>query len=215
MRNHNTRMATVDDHGPCADTSVYKPAIMHNDFLILTLKAQAPSCTWACGPWGPSIARRPCPQRVSVVCMCLWCMHFLNIWLVPPRPLWLGGPYFLPVCRANPNLKYNPSNLIFTTMSMIHSQYGPKYALKHGSLCVHHSSVMHVLSLHQTYRQPRYHTSHMSSFRHVTTKADWHNKHMLQKYLPIECILPCQCTNKCVTSTLTLLNTQGSTTSNI
>ncbi|KAI0090889.1 hypothetical protein BDY19DRAFT_1035754 [Irpex rosettiformis] len=25
--------------------------------------AQAPSWTWVCGPWGPSIARRPCPYR--------------------------------------------------------------------------------------------------------------------------------------------------------
>ncbi|KAI6003831.1 hypothetical protein EDD15DRAFT_2220506, partial [Pisolithus albus] len=31
--------------------------------------AQAPSWIRVCGPWGPSIARRPCPQRVPVVCM--------------------------------------------------------------------------------------------------------------------------------------------------
>ena len=31
--------------------------------------AQVPSWLWVCGPWGPSIARRPCPQRVPVVCM--------------------------------------------------------------------------------------------------------------------------------------------------
>ncbi|ETW83682.1 hypothetical protein HETIRDRAFT_47915 [Heterobasidion irregulare TC 32-1] len=29
-----------------------------------------PSGTWVRGPWGPSIARRPCPQRVPAVCMC-------------------------------------------------------------------------------------------------------------------------------------------------
>ncbi|TFK44981.1 hypothetical protein BDQ12DRAFT_742660 [Crucibulum laeve] len=31
--------------------------------------AQAPSCNRVCGPWRSSIARRPCPQRVSAACM--------------------------------------------------------------------------------------------------------------------------------------------------
>ncbi|KAI6038339.1 hypothetical protein EDC04DRAFT_1990595 [Pisolithus marmoratus] len=31
--------------------------------------ARAPSWIWVRGPWGSSIARRPCPQRVPAVCM--------------------------------------------------------------------------------------------------------------------------------------------------
>ncbi|ETW79059.1 hypothetical protein HETIRDRAFT_50487, partial [Heterobasidion irregulare TC 32-1] len=63
----------------------------------------APSRTWACGLWGLSIVRRPCPQRVSMICMCL-CVHALSQYFARPTSATLAGwaSVLLPL-SSNPN----------------------------------------------------------------------------------------------------------------
>ncbi|KAI0682573.1 hypothetical protein BC835DRAFT_1399179 [Cytidiella melzeri] len=64
--------------------------------------AQAPSRTWDCGPWRPSIARRPCPQREFAVCMGFGSCT-VSIFSCPASALGLGGPSFLFQRGPNPN----------------------------------------------------------------------------------------------------------------
>ncbi|KAH8075860.1 hypothetical protein BXZ70DRAFT_963597, partial [Cristinia sonorae] len=65
--------------------------------------AQAPSRTWVCGPWGSSIARRPCPQRKPAVCTGSGSCT-VSIFSCPASALGLGRPFFFSVLRcANPN----------------------------------------------------------------------------------------------------------------
>ncbi|KAH9892727.1 hypothetical protein C8Q73DRAFT_699239 [Cubamyces lactineus] len=55
--------------------------------------ARAPSRTWVRGPWGPLIARRPCPQGDPAVCMGFGSCT-VQIFSCPASALGLGGPFF-------------------------------------------------------------------------------------------------------------------------
>ncbi|EKM55192.1 uncharacterized protein PHACADRAFT_71118, partial [Phanerochaete carnosa HHB-10118-sp] len=55
--------------------------------------AQAPSYTWVCGPWGPLIARRPCPQGGPAVCTGFGSCT-VSIFPCPASALGLGRPFF-------------------------------------------------------------------------------------------------------------------------
>ena len=59
--------------------------------LILTLMARAPSCTRVRGPWGPLIARRPCPQGDLAVCTGFGSCT-VSIFPCPASALGLGRP---------------------------------------------------------------------------------------------------------------------------
>ncbi|KAI0333848.1 hypothetical protein GY45DRAFT_187449 [Cubamyces sp. BRFM 1775] len=69
--------------------------------------ARAPSCTWVRGPWGPLIARRPCPQGDLAVCMGFGSCT-VPIFSCPASALGLGGPFFLSVRCSNPNPMTTP-----------------------------------------------------------------------------------------------------------
>ena len=70
-----------------------------SEHLILTLMAQAPSSTRVCGPWGPLIARRPCPQGDPAVCTGFGSCT-VSIFPCPVSALGLGRPIFFFGSRA-------------------------------------------------------------------------------------------------------------------
>ncbi|KAI0705032.1 hypothetical protein C8T65DRAFT_653491, partial [Cerioporus squamosus] len=53
--------------------------------------ARAPSRTWVRGPWGPLIARRPCPQGDLAVCTGFGSCT-VSIFPCPASALGLGRP---------------------------------------------------------------------------------------------------------------------------
>ena len=55
------------------------------------------------GPWGTSIARRPCPQRHSVVCMCFGPCT-VSIFSCPASATLAEQAFFMSLRPPNPNL---------------------------------------------------------------------------------------------------------------
>ena len=79
--------------GPCAKCGVQKA----RGCLLAThtyLDGSGPFMFWACGLWGPLIARRPCPQGAPAVCMGFGSCT-VSIFPCPASALGLGRPFFL------------------------------------------------------------------------------------------------------------------------
>ncbi|KAI0790049.1 hypothetical protein C8Q75DRAFT_819075 [Abortiporus biennis] len=81
--------------------------------------AQLPSPTWGCGPWGPSIARRPCPYRGNP--RFVWAPAHAPSQYFPVllRPSGWAGHYFLFLIGPNPNLSVNQSACIVIDQSIV------------------------------------------------------------------------------------------------
>ena len=74
------------------------------------LDGTVPFTSVCCGPRGPPIARRPCPQGEPAVCMGFGSCT-VSIFSCPAPAFGLGGPFFRPAHCANPN----PSSIVFLT----------------------------------------------------------------------------------------------------
>ena len=66
------------------------------------LDGTVPFTSVCCGPWGPPIARRPCPQGEPAVCMGFGSCT-VSIFSCPAPAFGLGGPFFRSAHCANPN----------------------------------------------------------------------------------------------------------------
>ncbi|KZT71730.1 hypothetical protein DAEQUDRAFT_95193, partial [Daedalea quercina L-15889] len=65
-------------------------------------------------PWGPLIARRPCPQGDPAVCMGFGSCT-VSIFSCPASALGLGGPFFLSLGPPNPNPMHSQSAALVMT----------------------------------------------------------------------------------------------------
>ncbi|KZV63753.1 hypothetical protein PENSPDRAFT_200204 [Peniophora sp. CONT] len=66
------------------------------------LDGTVPFTSVCCGPRGPPIARRPCPQGEPAVCMGFGSCT-VSIFPCPAPAFGLGGPFFRSAPCANPN----------------------------------------------------------------------------------------------------------------
>ena len=78
----------------CAARGQYKFLASYNWTPHTYLDGVFPFKCWECGPWGPLIARRPCPQGESVVCMGVIPHALSKYFPVPLRPSGWVGSYF-------------------------------------------------------------------------------------------------------------------------
>ena len=83
------------------------------------LDGTVPFTSVCCGPWGPPIARRPCPQGEPAVCMGFGSCTVL-IFSCPSPAFGLGGPFLRSAHCANPNPSSSISTLAANLSVLLH-----------------------------------------------------------------------------------------------